>query len=720
MNSSKSSLEKSIASLNSEKSSIAVERDKLANEVRRLTRQESDNDNQGTLWQKMTAASRELRRAEDEASAAKINNGQLEEENKKLCTQLSDITAKCKTFESLAADGKIASEANVEANIKLEVLKNEHQLMSNQLTASELARHETIEKFSREMEKLLIEKKLFQTEIQQLKDDINAEKEDKKTSIDKFEETGELPEGIGADAFSSGIIEILRKKLAVSEEKRRKLHNQLQDLRGNVRVYVRCRPFLKCDGEETEVAKSCLDFHPEGNSLSFASGTKGAGQSFAFDSVLPMTATQDHVYDGISELLQSSLDGYRVCVFSYGQTGSGKTHTMTGCPGNEGVIPRSVRHILKNSIDLQESNSGWKVSLKASIVELYNEELKDLLCNSSSKGEKLKISFDQGKVNVAGLTYDEFTLTDIDSGMDQLNRLLAQSTKARTTACTGMNEHSSRSHCVFMLDVVCKHTNGQVMEGGLKLVDLAGSERLSRTGTLNDSVRLKETVNINKSLSSLSDVFMALGKKNSHVPYRNSKLTLLLQDCLSGDGKALMFVNVSPTFASSQETLCSLRFANQVSQVELGKAQKNAYIVKEVQVPVSAPPVQHGAHASVDSHISLKQSTSEPSTKFSRRGSMLGLGAVGPSRSMKMLAAVQEDHQQSSNHENQNNSLSLSSSGLGGASRRTTKRDVSSVSHSKEFSLSSSRVEQSKKLRGVAGSGYGQATSSSAAKSGWR
>ena len=126
--------------------------------------------------------------------------------------------------------------------------------------------------------------------------------------------------------------------------------------------------------------------------MSFASGTKAAGQSFAFDSVLPMRATQDHVYDGISELLQSSLDGYRVCVFSYGQTGSGKTHTMTGCPGNEGVIPRSVRHILKNSIDLQESNSGWKVSLKASIVELYNEELKDLLCNSSSKGEKLKIS----------------------------------------------------------------------------------------------------------------------------------------------------------------------------------------------------------------------------------------------------------------------------------------------------------------------------------------
>jgi hypothetical protein len=115
------------------------------------------------------------------------------------------------------------------------------------------------------------------------------------------------------------------------------------------------------------------------------------------------------------------------------------------------------------------------------------------------------------------------------------------------------------------------------MRGGLRLCDLAGSERLDRTGTLNDSTRLKETVNINKSLSSLADVFIALANKAPHVPYRNSKLTTVLQDCLSGDGKALMFVNVSPTMASGHETLCSLRFASQVSQVELGKANKQIY-----------------------------------------------------------------------------------------------------------------------------------------------
>jgi hypothetical protein len=127
-----------------------------------------------------------------------------------------------------------------------------------------------------------------------------------------------------------------------------------------------------------------------------------------------------------------------------------------------------------------------------------------------------------------------------------------------------------------MLDINGAHRDGTTfMRGGLRLVDLAGSERLDRTGTLTDAARLRETVNINKSLSCLADVFIALSNKSPHVPYRNSKLTMLLQDCLSGDGKALMFVNVSPTNASTQETICSLRFATQVSQVELGKAQRN-------------------------------------------------------------------------------------------------------------------------------------------------
>ena len=190
-----------------------------------------------------------------------------------------------------------------------------------------------------------------------------------------------------------------------------------------------------------------------------------------------------------------------------------------------------------------------------------------------------------------------------------------------------------------MLDLICQHSNGTIMQGGLKLVDLAGSERLDRTGTLNDAVRLKETVNINKSLSSLSDVFTALSNKAPHIPYRNSKLTLLLQDCLSGDGKALMFVNVSPTLASSQETLCSLRFANQVSQVELGKAQKSIQICPQV-----APPVQT---TGVQSSISESDVKQVPSS-FNRRGSMVPGGMpirahASSSHSLSMFASVKKE-----------------------------------------------------------------------------
>ena len=163
--------------------------------------------------------------------------------------------------------------------------------------------------------------------------------------------------------------------------------------------------------------------------------------------------------------------------------------------------------------------------------------------------------------------------------MAQLEQLLERSAKNRTTVATAMNEVSSRSHMVFMLELTGRHSDGvTITRGGLRLVDLAGSERLDRTGTANDAARLKETVNINKSLSCLGEVFMNLGNKSQHVPYRNSKLTMLLQDCLSGTGKSLMIVNISPTAASSHETLCSLRFADNVSQVELGKAQKQMYV----------------------------------------------------------------------------------------------------------------------------------------------
>ena len=237
----------------------------------------------------------------------------------------------------------------------------------------------------------------------------------------------------------------------------------------------------------------------------------------------------------------------------------------------QGIIPRSVMNIL-NHVRVMKTIGWAELAVTVSIVELYNEDLHDLLedCSgkeraSHSQSKKFKINNINNCVSVSGLTEVTLDTSNCDVGMSQFTGLLAQSAAARTTASTGMNEVSSRSHLIVMIEIQGRHSDGvTVMQGGLRLCDLAGSERLDRTGNLNDATRLKESVNINKSLSCLSEVLLALHSKAKHVPYRNSKLTMLLQDCLSGDGKTLMFVNVSPTVASLQETLCSLRFASQV------------------------------------------------------------------------------------------------------------------------------------------------------------
>ena len=155
----------------------------------------------------------------------------------------------------------------------------------------------------------------------------------------------------------------------------------------------------------------------------------------------------------------------------------------------------------------------------------------------------------------------------------QVSSLLQRAAKARSVGRTQMNEQSSRSHMVFTLRLDGSNAKtGQSVGGVLNLIDLAGSERLSRSGATGD--RLKETQSINKSLSALGDVILSLHNRDSHVPYRNSKLTYLLQPCLGGESKTLMFVNVAPSVDSANETLCSLRFAAKVNACEVGTARK--------------------------------------------------------------------------------------------------------------------------------------------------
>ncbi|GLT75502.1 hypothetical protein SLA2020_472210 [Shorea laevis] len=367
------------------------------------------------------------------------------------------------------------------------------------------------------------------------------------------------------------------RQLIEGENLRKKLHNTILELKGNIRVFCRVRPLLPDDGAGTE--SSVISYPASMESLGRGIDLIQSGQKypFTFDKVFTYEASQQEVFVEISQLIQSALDGYKVCIFAYGQTGSGKTYTMMGrpeAPEEKGLIPRSLEQIFQSSQSLQLQ--GWKYKMQASMLEIYNETIRDLLSphrlsgsdpvrpDNGVSGKQYTIKHDaNGNTHVSDLT-----IVDVGS-ITEISSLLHQAAQSRSVSKTLMNEHSSRSHMVFTLRISgINESTEQQVQGVLNLIDLAGSERLSRSGATGD--RLKETQAINKSLSSLSDVIFALAKKEDHVPFRNSKLTYLLQPCLGGDSKTLMFVNISPDPASVGESLCSLRFAARVNSCEIG------------------------------------------------------------------------------------------------------------------------------------------------------
>ncbi|KAK2076823.1 hypothetical protein QBZ16_005049 [Prototheca wickerhamii] len=350
----------------------------------------------------------------------------------------------------------------------------------------------------------------------------------------------------------------LEAAVAESESKRRALHNALVELKGNIRVFCRVRPSTGGAGSGSVACAA------DGAGVRVADDA-GREHEFRFDRVFRPDASQAAVYAEVSDLVQSALDGYKVCLFSYGQTGAGKTHTMQGTSQlgeGAGIIPRAARQILAAAAALRER--GYEYSLEATFVEVYNETLRDLLAGKGARlpdGNAIQHPADGGHTVVLGATRmpvaDEADVADV----------LARAAAARSVEATAMNATSSRSHSVFTLNITGVHAaSDAVLRGSLSLVDLAGSERLARSGA--EGARAKEACSINRSLSALGDVFQALAARAAHVPYRNSKLTHLLQPCLGGSGKTLMFVNVNPDPASAGETLCSLRFAAKVNAVD--------------------------------------------------------------------------------------------------------------------------------------------------------
>nr|AMS24244.1 kinesin 14-Ia protein [Marsilea vestita] len=380
-------------------------------------------------------------------------------------------------------------------------------------------------------------------------------------------------------------IEELTRRLSESEERvregellRKKLHNTILELKGNIRVFCRVRPMLPddesspCGGDDVPVIQYPTSTELLGHGIELIQA-QGQKHTFSFDKVFGPEAGQEDIFVEISQLIQSALDGYKVCIFAYGQTGSGKTYTMLGNPDDidqRGVIPRSLEQIFKASQEL--GAQGWSFQMQASMLEIYNETIRDLLAPTSkceTTGKQYTVKHDpNGNTSVSDLTLVEVTK------WKEVSSLLQRASQSRSVSKTAMNEQSSRSHCVFTLRISgLNESIDQQVNGVLNLIDLAGSERLSRSCVSGD--RLKETQAINKSLASLGDVILAIANKEQHIPYRNSKLTYLLQPCLGGDSKTLMFVNISPDVKSTSESLCSLRFAAKVNACEIGVPRRN-------------------------------------------------------------------------------------------------------------------------------------------------
>jgi kinesin family member C1 len=271
---------------------------------------------------------------------------------------------------------------------------------------------------------------------------------------------------------------------------------------------------MRFDAKETEkiVVKSGVVDLTGGFDSSSVAGLEIADQAFTFDRVFPPSCGQDDIFEEVQEFVQSALDGFRVCLFSYGQTGSGKTFTMQGY-GREvqrGIIPRAVEQVLSQSQVLEGQN--WSYRMYASFMEIYNEQLRDLL--AGMEGAHVSYAPDQGSTKQAGLpggkldikrnasgqsfvsnlTRVEIDVKDRAVGNRQLDELMNIAEGARSVASTSMNETSSRSHSVFQLHLEGSNSElGTELQGVLNLCDLAGSERLARSNADKDATRLKET-----------------------------------------------------------------------------------------------------------------------------------------------------------------------------------------------------------------------------------
>ncbi|XP_009642383.2 kinesin-like protein KIF3C, partial [Egretta garzetta] len=287
-------------------------------------------------------------------------------------------------------------------------------------------------------------------------------------------------------------------------------------------------------------------------------------KTFTFDAVYDASSKQADLYDEtVRPLIDCVLQGFNGTIFAYGQTGTGKTYTMQGAwaePEKRGIIPLSFEHIFTHI----SRSQNQQYLVRASYLEIYQEEIRDLLAKDQSKKLELKENPETG-------VYIKDLSSFVTKNVKEIEHVMNLGSQTRSVGSTNMNEHSSRSHAIFLITIECSEMGPDGEEhirvGKLNLVDLAGSERQSKMGAHGE--RPKEASKINLSLSALGNVISALvDGKSTHIPYRDSKLTRLLQDSLGGNAKTIMVATLGPASHSYDESLSTLRFANRAKNIK--------------------------------------------------------------------------------------------------------------------------------------------------------
>jgi hypothetical protein len=338
---------------------------------------------------------------------------------------------------------------------------------------------------------------------------------------------------------------------------RRKIHSRYMNLRGNLRIMCRIRPFL--DSENLGVNKKSFDNVFKNFNDTFTIFDKNKIRKYELDYIFNQKNTQQDVYDEVSLLVQNMTNETNICVISYGQTSTGKTYTIEG-PGREnpGILMRTARELFQ----MAEENIKFDFKISLSILEIYNENVYDLLTEGTPNLNIFENS--NGNLQIPDLHPIKI------SNFEETEKLCKLSHKLRRTSHTSYNDRSSRSHCIYTFYLKYKEPGekgNKFKRSKMHIIDLAGSERLSKGDTLQDEFLKKESININLSLNSLSNVLNSICLKQSHIPYRDSKLTHFLKESLNEKFNILLMLHISPNISDLSETISTLEFGSRIGKL---------------------------------------------------------------------------------------------------------------------------------------------------------